>query len=475
MATLELSSGTLQQETFDKVGDGFHYSEIELLKDNKYTANYPYKLNSGTTITGPEDTSAVITLSPGLSRTLFPSMTPIFGQAGSTISDILVENITFKGNRLAQAAAGIPHGQGFDNFVGLKNGKNITIRNIIAGESQGDIARLTDCENILYCGNLIKEAGHEGLYADRCSGVEAWNNTTYCRTNSALRSKGSKGVSFHDNLVFGTTEAYSPGIQVENSEEDETTSEISIYNNTIQNTLGPGVWAAGLRATAINAAKNLLVRNNLIINCGLMPAGNGIPGVGGMVVDGWDNVTIKDNTINGCLGYGILFGRYQTTSSSSGYSATVKNNIITNTKKNLVGTQGLAIANQGRYILDISDNCFYGNVSNGLTGSAPVLKDPLFVNGYHLSAMGGHYTESGYVLDSVNSPCIYSGGEAGRYNGTNEASRYCIIEEDESSGGAVGEPEPPEEPVKIIVTCSSQDVLDISKSLTEEYSIYKKV
>jgi hypothetical protein len=369
MATLKLTSGIIKQSSFDKTGDGYKYNAIHFSK-GAYTAAKPYQLNSGTTITA--DPGAIITLVAGASEKLFPAMTPVFGQVEKTIEDITIENITFDGNRSKQT---VSHGKGYHNFVGLTNCSGIDIHNVTIQETQGDGARITDSSDISFSGNTVNKCGHDGLYVDRCSSVEAWNNTIYCRGNSALRSKGSSNVSFHDNFIFGTSEAYSPGIQVENSRADETSSDIQIVNNSISDTLGPGMWAAGHTATDTNSAAGLLVSGNLIKNCGNMPAGNGISGLGGIICDGWNNVTIENNTIDSCLGYGLFFGRYLTDSAGSGYTATVKNNTITNTKKCNFGSGGIALENAGKYILDVSENTVSGNVDNGLI-VPPVISDP---------------------------------------------------------------------------------------------------
>ena len=52
------------------------------------------------------------------------------------------------------------------------------------------------------------------------------------------------------------------------------------------------------------------------------------------------------------------------------------------------------------------------------------MKDPLFVNGYHLQSLNGHYTIAGVVKDAKTSPCILKEYELGRYNKTSEASVY---------------------------------------------------
>jgi len=437
MATLSLSSGTIQQSTFDKTGDGFQYDTI-FLKNGNYIAAKPYQFNSGTTLTG--DPGAIITLAPSVSETLFPAMTPVFGQIEKTISDITVENITFCGNWDKQT---VYHGDGYHNFIGLSNCSGLKINNITAGDNKGDIARIKDSKDILFSGNKINGCGHDGLFTERCKNVEACNNKIKVRINSGLRCKGSSNVSFHNNniqRVESLGPATGPLIQVENSRANETTNNVQIFENYLEGAQGPGIWAAAHTASSLDAAKNLIIRNNLIKNCGNMPASINLPTVAGVSVDGWNDVLIENNTIDSNLGYGIYFGKYLTTSANTGYTATVRRNIITNTKKNLVGSGGTGIYNQGKYDLTLDENCMYGNVANGITGINDILSDPLFVspdtNDYRLRD---------------NSPCRFSGYQLGAYTNAEET------------------------PTELLVSCSGYDADIVSKTLTGEYEIYRRI
>jgi len=341
---LTLTSGTLKQSTFDKVGADLSHDTIFLTKGT-YTAESPYELNPGTTITGD---TAIIKLISNAPTSDFSQLVPIFHCTGS---NFLFENITFDGNKDNQK---VGHGKGYHNFIGANKASNITIKNLTMRNSQGDGARLTDSKNILFENNNLTKLGHDGLYVDRCTDVTASNNTIYTRANSGLRCKGSHAVTFKDNTIYGTSEAYAPGMQIENSKADETSSNILIENNSIQDTLGPGIWVAGHTATDLKAASNLIIRNNTIINCGLMPKENHISGVGGIVADGF-NLTLEGNKIENCKGYGILFGKYLTSSANTGYIALLKNNSIKNTQKNNVGTGGIDIFNEGKYVLSYDE------------------------------------------------------------------------------------------------------------------------
>lgn len=338
MATLKLMPGTLIQSTFDEVGFGHQYDTIEFA-EGKYTVDKPIKLNSGTKLTG--SVKSVLKLVNYATETVFPPMVPIFGQKGTTIEDIIIENICFDGNANNQL---VKHGKGFHNFIGISkasptnNPYGVEIRKITVKNSMGDGARLTNCKGVSFHDNTVIGCGHDGFYADKCTGVIACNNTITVRVNSGLRCRGSSNVLFNNNTVKQDPRvkpAYSPGIQVENSEHGVYCSRVTVSNNTISNTLGPGIWVIGTNNIASNAASNLLIEGNKIIGCGIMPANVKISGVGGIVIDGWDKVLVKNNTIVDCLGYGILIGDYVSTSEGTGYTAKLVGNNITGTRPSL--------------------------------------------------------------------------------------------------------------------------------------------
>ncbi|MFC1984260.1 choice-of-anchor D domain-containing protein [Chloroflexota bacterium] len=62
----------------------------------------------------------------------------------------------------------------------------------------------------------------------------------------------------------------------------------------------------------------------------------------------------------------------------------------------------------------------YSNVQGGHAGTGNISADPLFVNAggedFHLQSMGGHWTSSGWVLDTAHSPCIDAGDPASAFN-----------------------------------------------------------
>lgn len=429
MSVLTFTPGTLQQSSFSKVGYGQKYESVYFKKGN-YTVKNPIRLNSGTLITG--DVGAVLNLIAKAPTSTFGVRVPIFGQVEKYIEDIFIENIKFNGHADKQL---VKHGKGYHNFIEFSHAKNVRIQNVIIESTQGDGARFEDSEGIEYLQNTVLGCGHDGLYVDRCKNVLGQGNVTYLRSNSALRCKGSDNVLFKENTVLRTDDfspAYSPGIQVQNTEVNETSKNVEIANNFISGTFGPGIWCAGFVNKDIQAASGLNIHNNLITDCGNMPYENKISGVGGVVVDGW-NGEIKNNTIDKCKGYGVLAGSYLGSSSGAGYELEVSRNIITGTKISAYSGlySGGAVVNltPSKTTVRASENCLWKNLTDyyNIDVFTRMDADPLYVSSedYYLQSKAGHWTEKGYVLDYENSPCIFPEYELGAYCGTSQASIYC--------------------------------------------------
>lgn len=377
METLILSEGTLRQSTFDKIGSGQRYNRV-LFTEGKYTVDTPLKLNDGTIITAEKN--VLITLKDNVNPNVFKKMVPIFGQKNSTIRDITIENIGFFGNDQNQdatptwrghsgTASPTRTGQGYHNFIGLKNGANITIRGIYVKKTLGDAARLTNCKGVRYYNNTVIECGHDGLYVDGGSDVEAWGNYTELRTNSAIRLRHVHYGHVHGNQTYNKVGglASSPGFQFEVSHTSLTSSNILVENNYFEGTYGPAIWIISRLNPSVNAASKITIRKNTFYNCGNMKH---ISGVGGLTIDGWNDIQILDNTFHSCKGYGVVFGPYVSgaVSAGKGYKAELRNNLFKDTQKSVtVGPgSGAAIANliPDKYTVKSIDNIFDGNFRN---------------------------------------------------------------------------------------------------------------
>ncbi|WP_279385034.1 right-handed parallel beta-helix repeat-containing protein [Methanosarcina barkeri] len=100
-------------------------------------------------------------------------------------------------------------------------------------------------KNINFYKNRIYKLGHDGLFAIQCKNVKVWKNRISCRTNSGIRIWNSNHVKIYSNIIdsFYHWSAGGPGIQVEKGGSGTgLMDDISIYNNVIHNTYGPGIW-----------------------------------------------------------------------------------------------------------------------------------------------------------------------------------------------------------------------------------------
>jgi hypothetical protein len=323
-------------------------------------------------------------------------------------------------------------GQGYHNTFMLGSLNNVKFSNAVNCEfynlgfynSLGDGIRIEGGTDIRVHDILGKRGGHDIVCLAGVNGGEVSNVNAKLAVNAGVRTRSSKNIKIHDCILDGATGiAYSPGIQIQSTATNWITDNIEIYNNYIHDTYGPGIWLA----SNVPGNSGVNIHNNLILRCGRMPAANNIPGVGGIVYDGMDAISIKNNTIVGCMGYGILAGKYQLVSSYKG-TAELSKNIVSGTRKSRsegLGS-GSAIANltTTRNTLKCSDNCLWDNSTDlyQVSQTGGIYKDPLFTSDYRLSE---------------NSPC----------------KGYGCFQDQKAS--------------KLLITCDFEDVENITKSLPD--------
>lgn len=375
----------------------------------------------------------------------------------SSAKNLIFRNGIFYGNRDYQSK--VPgwcghsgkeskkqQGQGYHNFfmggvlndVAYSNTTNCTFENLEFYENLGDGIRIEGGQDITVKNIKGRRGGHDIVCIAAAKNVDVSGVVADLSVNAGVRFRSVKGGAIHDcKLNGGTKIAYCPGIQVQSTADNWTCTDVTVYNNYIHDTYGPGIWVAGSVP-----GNDITIKNNIFEKCGQMPKANEIPGVGAIVTDGFDT-TIEYNTIVDSYGYGVLMGKYAMASSVKGI-VKISKNIITGTRKALYpASTNAAIANltNGRYKVSASSNCFNGNVlnSSGVTlANDNILKDPLFVGSgdYHLQS---------------ESPCP----TWGRYGNTQEEAP---IEEDE---------------IKLLISCQDCDVNNIVKSIPYSYEIYR--
>jgi hypothetical protein len=342
-----------------------------------------------------------------------------------------IHDIIFEGERDKQGKVpkkdGKNWGLGYHNFIGLGvlsnpipgNSFNCEFYNLEFNNNLGDGLRVEGGTNISVHDIKAKRGGHDIICLSSVSVGEVWNLKADLAVNAAVRTRSAKKIKIHDCDINGSSGlAYSPGIQIQSTASNWTSGDIEIYNNSIKDTYGPGIQIVG----AVPNNGLVSVHNNLFVGCGAMPAANKISGVGGIVFDGFP-VEITNNTFDQNLGYGILAGAYNLSSSYS-FESTIKNNIITKTQKSLYPGpySGCGISNQtgSRNTIHVFSNCQYGNKTNhyGVTYTSSISADPLFIDpekgDYHLKSSSG----------GERSPCVFPEYELGMYAGTKEAAVY---------------------------------------------------
>ncbi len=356
MDVLTLSPGTLKQATFDRVGKDLEFDSV-FLKSGTFIADHPIQFNDGITVTADPLDKPLIKLKDNVDPNIFKKMVPIFGQKKDTAKDILVENVVFFGNDTNQldtptwdGQTGVTdntrRGQGYHNWIGLKNASNITIRGTKVYKTLGDGARLTNCRGIEFYNNEVDECGHDGLYVDGGYSIEAYKNKFNLRTNSAIRLRHTHGAHAYDNYVNGMMNGIStgPAFQVEVSAASATLSDVVIENNYVENCYGPAVWAVSRLNASVDAAKDVTIRNNTFLKCGKTP---NLVNCGGITALGINNLKIESNIFRDCSGAGVIFSNYLTSAASKGYKAEVINNTFENItrSKTLFTGSGAAICN----------------------------------------------------------------------------------------------------------------------------------
>ncbi len=375
-------------------------------------------------------------------------------------SNITIKGFEIDGNHDGNADK--KRGEGYYNLIYFVNSTNIQVHDMYMHDSHGDGLKVENSSNIRYYNNTVYKLGHDGLYGIRSQYLEAWNNTITCRTNSGLRVWNSNHVKFHDNVIdsFFHWSAGGPGILIEKS--TGTVNDVEVYNNTIHNTYGPGIWLIGYgESYPEEEAQNVHIHHNTFYSTGTNPS---IDWVGGVVTSGFYNTLIENNVFDGIYHAAIL-NMYPSASTGTsnpvdlspqgtGYTTIVRNNIITNTeqRKNNPDGTGYGVVNYlpETHSFVLENNCFYNNAAGdyrNATSTSDIYTDPLFAdqkkNDYHLRSTGGRWNGKTWVKDIQSSPCIDAGYPSsdysnepedngqriniGRYGNTEEASRSGVM------------------------------------------------
>ena len=414
------------------VAENPEFTTVHLKGPNTYVISGSIFIGSNTILQG--DPTAVIKLKD---KAYWPQEKPLITQMSSDGN----QNTTIRGFEINGNYDGNTEkkrGDGYYNLINFYNCDNIQVYDMYMHDSHGDGLRIKDSENVKFYDNRIYKLGHDGLYAIKCQNVEAWNNLVRCKTNSALRIWNSNHVKLHDNIIYTEFEpdAGGPGIQIQYIRESSpyVMDDIEVYNNTIYDTYGPGIWLIAFgEAYAKDEAKNVHIHHNTFYGCGTHPTYDWL---GGIVTSGFYDTLIENNVFDGNHNAAVVSmyptgPRYDIDATPNGtnghYTTIVRNNIMTNTlerKYNPKGT-GCGVMNYlpETHSFILENNCMYNNKGEdykNASSKSDIHANPLFADqknhDYHLKSVAGRWNGNKWVKDSTSSPCIDAGSASSDYS-----------------------------------------------------------
>ncbi|WP_410508104.1 right-handed parallel beta-helix repeat-containing protein [Methanosarcina hadiensis] len=414
------------------VAENPEFTTVYLKGPNTYVISDSIFIGGNTTLKG--DPTAVVKLED---KADWPHQKPLITQMNSSGSrNITITGFEIDGNYEGNIEK--KRGDGYYNLIHFFKCDNISIYNMYMHDSHGDGLKIKDSKNIKFHDNRIYKLGHDGLYAIECQNIEAWNNNIRCKTNSALRIWNSNHVKFHDNTIYTEFEddAGGPGIQIQyiRASRAQPMNDIEVYNNTIYDTYGPGIWLIAFgEPYAKNEAQNVHIHHNIFYGCGTHRTYDWL---GGIVTSGFYDTLIENNVFDGNYNAAVVYTyptgpRYNIDFTPEGtdgnYTTIVRNNIITNTLKRKYSPEGT-----GYGIIDnfpethnfvLENNCVYknkgGSYKNAISES-DIHENPLFADrknhDYHLKSSAGRWNGKAWVNDRVSSPCIDAGYPSSDYS-----------------------------------------------------------
>ena len=368
------------------VAENPQFTTVHLKGPNTYIISDNIFIGNNTTLEG--DPTSVIKLEDKADWPLGKSLITQMDKAGN--HNITIKGFKIDGNHNNNTDKN--RGYGYYDMIHFFNSKNIKIYGMYMQYGHGDGLRVEKSSNIQFYNNRVFKLGHDGLYAIGCQNVEARNNKITCRTNSGLRIWDSNHVKFHDNVIdsFYHWSAGSSGIQIEKS--TGIVNDVEVYNNTIHNTYGPGIWLIGYgESYPKGEAENVHIHDNIFYNTGTNPS---IDWVGGIVTSGFYDTLIENNVFDGVY-HAAIIHMYPTGESypvdlspkGKGYTTIVRNNIIANTQKRKTDPDGTGygvinyLPETHTFVLE--NNCLYNNMGGNYKNANPttdVYMNPLFVD-----------------------------------------------------------------------------------------------
>jgi hypothetical protein len=332
-------------QAFTHVTENPQFTTVHLKGPNTYVISESIFIGNNTLLEG--DSTAVIKLKD---KADWEVGKPLITQMNSTgIHGVTIKGFEINGNHDNNEDK--KKGLGYYNIIHFLNSKDIKVHDMYMHDSHGEGLKTENSSNIQFYNNSIYKLGHNGLFAIDCLDIEVWNNKITCRTDCGLRVMNSNHVKFHDNVIdsFYHWSAGGPGILVEKT--IGVVNDVDVFNNTIHNTYGPGMWLIGWsNSYPRNEAQNVHIYHNTFYNTGTNPS---IDWVGGIVTTGFYDTLIENNVFDGVYHAAIIHtyptgthiyptyeGHPVLEPQGTGYTTIVRNNIIVNTQKRTKNPDG---------------------------------------------------------------------------------------------------------------------------------------
>ncbi|MGB9131667.1 MAG: right-handed parallel beta-helix repeat-containing protein [Methanosarcina sp.] len=397
-------------QAFAYVAENPQFTTVYLKGPNTYIISDSIFVGNNTILEG--DPTAVIKLKDKADWPVGKPLITQMDRAGSY--NITVKGFEINGNHDNNEDK--KKGYGYYNMIHFLNSTDIQVHDMYLHDSHGEGLKTERASNIKFYNNNVYKLGHNGFFAVNCLNVEAWDNKITIRTDSGLRAMNSNHVKFHDNIIdsFYHWSAGGSGILIEKT--TGVVNDVEIYNNTIHNTYGPGMWLIGWSESYTREeAQNIHIYHNTFYSTGTNP---NIDWVGGIVTTGFYDTLIENNVFDGIYHAAIIhmyptgthiYPTYKVrpmlSPTGTGYTTIVRNNIIVNTQKRTKDPYrtGYAVINYlpETHTFVLENNCLYNNSGGNYqncTSTTDIYVDPLFVNqskhDYHLKQ---------------NSPCTGAG------------------------------------------------------------------
>ncbi len=388
------------------VAENPEFSTVHLKGNTTYVISDSILIGSNTVLQG--DRTAIVKLEDNAD---WPVGKPLITQMDSDgVNRVTVKGFQIDGNHDRNEDK--KRGQGYYNLIHFLDSKNIDIHGMYMHDGHGDGLKVERSSNIKFYNNKVYKLGHDGLFAIDSQNVEAWNNRINCRTNGGLRVMNSNHVKFHDNVIDSFYHWSAGGSAILIEKTTGVVNDVEVYNNTINNTYGPGLWLIGYGDSYPKGeAKNVHIYQNTFYDTGTNPS---IDWVGGIVTSGFYDTLIENNVFDGVY-HGAIINMYPSSADvdhsvdlspqGTGYKTIVRNNIIVDIQKRTKDPDdtGYAVINYlpKTHTFVLENNCLYNNTGGNYknaNSTADIYADPLFVN----------QSKHDYHLKS-NSPCTAAG------------------------------------------------------------------